>query len=347
MADTVGAAARNAWALTFGEGIEAPVRTPSTVLLRQPHRLLRRYDLDPGGPQPVDDTPVLLIPPLAAPASCFDLSPDQSLVRFLLDIGRRPYLVDYGEIGYADRRMGFQDWIHDILPEAIGRVSADRDGTPVDVIGWSLGGIFALLTAAADAALPIRSITAVGAPMDYSRVSGVPQVRVLARLDRGRAMSAMIRLTGGIPAQMTRIGYRATSWDRELRRPLFVASNLANADRLARMEVIDRFQNEMPGYPGRFYDQLWRRFVLANDIGKGVVKLGSEPIRLSEVTAPVLLIGGPSDVIAPAAAVERGLRTLTGAREVRYETAPGSHLGILIERDTTWCHIDKFLRDQS
>jgi polyhydroxyalkanoate synthase len=33
---------------------------------------------------------------------------------------------------------------------------------------------------------------------------------------------------------------------------------------------------------------------------------------------------------------------------VRYETAPGSHLGILAgptARDTTWTYVDKFLRE--
>lgn len=43
---------------------------------------------------------------------------------------------------------------------------------PVDLVGWSLGGVLSLLTAAADAALPIRSVTAVGTPLDYNRVNG-------------------------------------------------------------------------------------------------------------------------------------------------------------------------------
>lgn len=347
LAETVGAAARNAWALTFGDGIEAPVPTPSTVLWDEPHRLLRRYDVDPAGPPPADDTAVLMVPPLAAPAVCFDLRPDQSMARFLLEIGRRPYLVDYGEIGFADRRMGFEDWVDDILPEAVRRVSADRDGAPVDLVGWSLGGVLSLLTAAADATLPIRSVTAVGAPLDYNRVNGVPQVRALARIDGGRTVSNLVRAAGGVPAPLTRLAYRAAAWERELRRPMFLAGNLTDSATLARMETIDRFQSRLPGYPGRFYNQLWSRFMLANDIGRGVVHVGARPIELAEITAPVLLVGGTDDVITPAAAVAHGQRALTGAREVRYETSPGSHLGILIARDTTWGYLEKFLGDQA
>ncbi|WP_253782931.1 alpha/beta fold hydrolase [Nocardia amikacinitolerans] len=344
IAETVTTAARNAWALTFGSGVEAPDPAPSTVLCDEPHRQLRRYE---GGASD-GASAVLLVPPLAAPASCFDLRPGQSVARFLRDSGRATYVVDYGDITFADRKMGFEDWLDDILPEAIMRTSADVGGKPVDLVGWSIGGTLALLTAAAHAQLPIRSITAVGSPLDYDKMTGIPQLRAVAKLTGGIATSTAVRAAGGIPAGLTRAAYRVTAWDRELTRPWFVASNIARTETLAKMESIDRFMAAMPGYPGRFYGQLWGRLILNNDIGRGVVRLGERRIALADVTAPVLLVGGPSDVITPAAAVEAGTRTLTGAAEVRYETAPGSHLGILTgetARDTTWAYLDKFLAE--
>ncbi|CAM4418012.1 alpha/beta fold hydrolase [Nocardia ninae] len=351
IADTVTTAARNAWALTFGSGVEAPDPTPSTVLWDEPHRQLRRFEHRPGDTEtavPATDSAVLLVPPLAAPATCFDLRPDQSLAGFLLETGRAPYVIDYGDITFGDRRMGFEDWIDEILPEAVLRTSADRDGKPVDLVGWSLGGTLALLTAAAHAELPIRSVTAVGAPLDYDKLTGIPQLRAVAKLTGGIATSTLVRAAGGVPAPLTRIGYKITAWDRELTRPWFVASNIARTETLARMETIDRFMAEMPGYPGRFYGQLWGRLILNNDIGRGVVQLGKRRIELAQVSAPVLLVGGPTDVITPAAAVEAGTRTLTGAASVRFETAPGSHLGILTgpeARDSTWAYLDKFLTE--
>lgn len=342
LAETVTTAARNAWALTFGDGIGAPEPTPSTVLSDAPHQELRRYD---GAS--ADDPAVLLVPPLAAPAFCFDLSPEQSMARFLLDSGRAPYLVDYGDITFDDRAMGFETWIDDILPEAIRRTSADRGGRAVDLVGWSIGGVLALLTAAADPTLPIRSVTAVGAPLSYDHMVGVKELRTLMKIDGGRTATAAIRAMGGVSAKITRFAYRATAWDRELKRPFFIATNIADTDTLARMQVTDRFQNSLPGYPGRFYNQLWGRFMLNNDIGKGVVHLGDRRIALADVNVPVLLVGGPNDAITAAAAVKHGLKTLTGSPDVRYETAPGSHLGILLAADTTWTYLDKFLSDQA
>ncbi|MFI9533190.1 alpha/beta hydrolase [Nocardia fusca] len=349
---TVERAARNAWALTFGDGVEGRRPTPASVLWDEPHRLLRRYEpaLLAGTAEP-SAAAVLLVPPLAAPASCFDLRPGQSLAEFLLETGRAPYVIDYGEITYADRRMGFDDWVYDILPEAIRRTAADRaaaGGEPeVDLVGWSLGGTMALLTAAADSELPVRSITAVGAPLNYRAMPMTPQLAAAARLTgTGDAVGAALRAVGGVPAPLTRLAYRITAWDREVKRPWFVATNLARTESLARMEAIDRFMADMPGYPGRMYEQLWNRLVLRDEIGRGVVDFGRGPIRLADIGAPVLLVGGPADVITPARAVEHGLRTLTGAKAVHYETAPGGHLGILAgasARTTTWAYLDKFL----
>ncbi|MCU1648862.1 MAG: hydrolase [Pseudonocardia sp.] len=53
-----------------------------------------------------------------------------------------------------------------------------------------------------------------------------------------------------------------------------------------------------------------------------------------------------NDVIAPLGAVRRGTELLTGSPEVRFETAPGGHLGVLTgrrARDTTGAYLDEFL----
>ena len=86
--------------------------------------------------------------PLAAPAICFDLRRGCSLVEHFVTQGRRTYLVEYGEVSFKNRNLGMEHWVDEVLPEAIKAVSEHAGGRPVHLIGWSLGGIFALLTAA-------------------------------------------------------------------------------------------------------------------------------------------------------------------------------------------------------
>ena len=55
--------------------------------------------------------PVLLVPPLAAPAYCFDLRRGCSLAEHLIALGHETYLVDYGKIGFSDRDLGLEHWV--------------------------------------------------------------------------------------------------------------------------------------------------------------------------------------------------------------------------------------------
>ena len=116
--------------------------------------------------------PVLLVTPLAAPALCFDLRRGCSLVEHLVGAGRRTYLVEYGQVSFRNRALGMEHWVDEVLPEAVRAVSRHAGGRPVHLVGWSLGGIFALLTAADSTDLPIASLSVLGSRVNADR--GVP-----------------------------------------------------------------------------------------------------------------------------------------------------------------------------
>src|SRR4051794_17699362 len=60
------------------------------------------------GVVPLDEPPLLLVPPLGAPDFAYDLRRGCSLVEHLLGTGRTVYLVDYGGLSFADRRRGLE-----------------------------------------------------------------------------------------------------------------------------------------------------------------------------------------------------------------------------------------------
>jgi polyhydroxyalkanoate synthase len=346
VSETFTTAARNAWALTLGDGVEQPRRTPSEVLYDEEHRLLRRYARPDGEP----GDPVLLVPPLAAPATCFDLRPGCSLAEFLVDSGRSPYLVDYGTISFADRHMGFEDWIDDILPTAIERASRDAGGDPVDLVAWCLGGILSLLTIAAHPDLPVRSVAAIATPIDYGQIPNLAPFQTLARYTGGRVISTLNRAMGGWPEPLVRTSFRLSGIQRELGKPAFIARNLHRTQTLAHVEAVDRYMSRMEAYPGRLYGQMYARLMLANDLAEGRFELGERVIDLSAVRVPVLAVAGSSDVIAPVSAAARVVDVLPNAPEVRFEVAPGGHLGVLTGQSaprTTWAHVDEFLAEQA
>ncbi|WP_237341135.1 alpha/beta hydrolase [Williamsia soli] len=341
----------NLRALTVGDGIRPEFRTDHVILHSEPHRELRRYgDLsDLLRARGSGRGPVLLVPPLAAPATCYDLGPAHSLVGHLLETGRIPYVVDYGEMTRADRNIGFEDFIDDIIPQAIDRVLTDFDGpagTEVDVITWSLGGTVSFLSLAAHPELPVRSITAAGTPLNYALVPPYPVVRTVTAPTGGRAITAILRALGGIPAPLVQLAYRATAWERELKKPWFILNNLGETETLARMEIVNRFQRTFPGYPGRLVEQMWERLIYHDELARGVVTLGDRSIDLTSIAVPIQLFGSHRDAIVPWRAAHHGVELFGSSPQVHFTTVETSHLGLIAGPDAvrdTWPRIDGFL----
>ncbi|WP_435746325.1 alpha/beta fold hydrolase [Nocardioides sp. SYSU DS0663] len=297
--------------------------------------------------------PVLLVTPLAAPAICFDLRRGCSLVEHLLEGGRPTYLVEYGQVSFRDRSLGMEHWVDEVVPAAVREVSAHAGGRPVHVVGWSLGGIFTLLTAADHPDLPIASLTAVGTPFDVSQVPIVAPLRPLLNLNRTDGRGAVTRAyqaMGGAPAPLVRWAFQLSSFQKLVTRPLAVATHLDDTDFLAQLEAVDRFTANMYAYPGRSFGQLYHRFVKGNVLSTGEVELGERTIRLESITHPTLVFAGANDGIAPVSAVRALLPHLSSAEEVRFEIVPGGHLGMLTgrrARGTTWQVLDEWLEQWS
>lgn len=340
-------AARHAWAISpLGPGIEQYDGLPATTVAEAPHRRLTRYDRSTPATAP---RPVLLVPPLAVSTRCFDLRPGQSLAAHLVERGHATYLLDYGDITFADRAMGFEAWMDDILPKAIAAVLDDHahhgDADGVDLVGWSLGGTISLLTLAAHPDLPVHSLTAFGTPIDYHRIPAVRPLIAADRLLGSRAVTAPTAALGGVPRHLVRATYRAMAPKRELTKAVHLAKNILDPEALARTSAIDDFIGEMPGYPGRAYHQIHTRLMVRNELAAGTVHLGRDrSVDLGDIRSRVLFVGSVSDNIADGPAVEAGTRVVPGAR---YAAADGlSHLGLVAGPKapaTSWAAMDAFL----
>jgi polyhydroxyalkanoate synthase subunit PhaC len=337
-------AAANLWDMTpFGSGLADTRPTPSAVIDVGPQRTVHRYRLPR---KPSAHSPVLLVPPLAAPASCFDLRRGCSVAEHLIGLGYPTYLVDYGAISFQDRQLGLEHWVEEVLPEAIATVSEDAGGCDVQVVGWCLGGIMALL-AVAGQELPVSSLTLIASPFDFSKVRTAAPIRQLGELTGGRLVTALYTALGGAPAPLVSLGFQLTALDKRITKPLTVLRNVGDRDLLAHIEAVDDYMANMLAYPGRTFAQLYHRFFRVNDLADGRTELADgNCLDIAAVEVPVLVVAGEDDVLAPREAVEHVTSLLSGSPDVRFHTAPGGHLGVLTgraARATTWQLLDGFL----
>jgi polyhydroxyalkanoate synthase len=342
LVDRAADAGANLFDLTLGDGVLDVAPIPRSVIDSGPQRTVYRYR---RGGHARGGAPVLLVPPLAAPASCFDLRRGCSVAEHLLARGYPTYLVDYGAISFSDRALGLEHWVEEVIPAAVRAVSEDAGGLEVQLVGWCLGGIMSLLAVAGGHA-PARTVSLVASPFDFARLRMAGPVRQLAELTGGRLGTALYRALGGAPAPLVSLGFQLTALDKRLTKPLTILRNAHDRDLLAHIAAVDRYMAGMLAYPGRTFGQLYHRFFRVNDLADGRIEIAERDIDLAEVRVPVLAVAGESDVLAPVAAVHHVGSLLTAAPEVILATAPGGHLGVLTGRGarrTTWALLDEFL----
>jgi polyhydroxyalkanoate synthase len=316
---------------------------PSEVLHTAPQTLVSHYL--PTSKRATPGPAILLVPPLAAPAICFDLRRGCSMAEHFVTRGHPTYLVDYGTIAFSDRRLGLEHWVDKVIPDAVDVASRDA-GEPVHIVAWCLGGIMSLLAQATRADLPIASITAIASPFDVSQVPLIAPLRPIAIRTGGRIGTLAYRALGVAPAPLVKKAFQLSSVDKYVTKPLAIMTHLDDRDFLAQIEAVDAFTANMAAYPGRMFGQLYHRFLRSNDLADGTIDLGNGIVSLADVTVPVLIIAGNDDVIAPKAAVHHLGDLLPNSPEVVLDTAPGGHLGVVAgrkARGTTWRAIDRFL----
>ncbi len=301
------------------------------------------YHYRPATTQTQGD-PVLLVTPLAAPALCYDLRRSCSLVEHLVAEERPTYLVEYGAVSFRNRALGIEHWVEEVVPEAIRAVSEHAGDRPVHVVGWSLGGIFALLAAADRTDLPIASLTVLGSPVDVSLVPLVAPLRPLLNATNGRGLvTRTYQALGGAPAPFVRWAFQLSSFHKLVTKPLAIATRIDDTEFLAQLEAVDRFMDQMSAYPGRTFGQLYHRFIRGNALVDGELEMEGRTIALADITVPVLVVAGAEDGIAPVPAVQALLALLTGAESAELEIVPGGHLGLLTgrrARTSTWPALD-------
>ena len=293
-------------------------------------------------PEPVD-----LFPPLAAPSLAFDLRRSNSVVEYFVGQGRPVYLVDYGPVDFTHRSLGIEHWVDEVIPWAIKRVSADAGGAEVHLAGWSLGGIFTMFTTAAHPELPIRSATAVASPFD---LHAVPILAVARPFHKAgvRVIGPAVKLAGGVPATLTRLGFQLSAIDKYLTKPVTMLTHADDRDFLAQLEGVDRFMSNMYAYPGRTFGQLYHVVMKTNEFASGLLTLGGRQIDLGTITVPVLAVAGLNDTLAPLPATSRLLDLVPSSVDAQLVEAPGGHLGVLTGRAakrTSWPAMQNFYRD--
>ena len=112
------------------------------------NRLIEVIQYLPSTPE-VHPEPLLIVPSCIMKYYILDLSPENSLVRYLVAQGFTVCIISWHNPDASDRALGMQDYLRLGVMEALAAVQRSTGAERVHTLGYCLGGTFLAMMAAA------------------------------------------------------------------------------------------------------------------------------------------------------------------------------------------------------
>ncbi len=306
--------------------------TPGKVVFQNHLIELIQYASTTGTVHP---EPVLIVPSCIMKYYILDLSPGNSMVRYLVDKGYSVFMISWRNPQASDRDLGLDDYLAAGVMEAMAAVRAAADAPSIHALGYCLGGTFLSIVAAAlsrreatgaqDARMPtLASVNLLAALTDFTEPG---EMGVFIDEEQVRTLQAQMARTGYLSGRQMAgtfqfLNSRDLIWSRSTRRYLLGQDEVGND--------MTSWNADVTRLPARMHSEYLERLFLQNALAAGHLQFGGAGVTLADIQAPMLVVGTVRDHVCPWQSVYK-IHLLTDTQTTFILAAGGHNAGIVSE----------------
>jgi polyhydroxyalkanoate synthase len=244
----------------------------------------------------VQAEPILIIPAWIMKYYILDLSPRNSVVKYLVDHGHTVFMVSWRNPRSEDAHLGMDDYRRLGVMSPLDAVAKITHGRKIHAVGYCLGGTIltiAAATMARDGDDRLASLSLLATQTDFSEVGEISlfidesQVTFLEDLmwEQGyldaRQMAAAFQLLRSADLIWSRMVHDYLLGERQ---PMF--------DLMA-------WNQDATRMPYRMHTEYLRQLFLDNELFEGKYKVDGSPVAISNIRVPMFVVSTEKDHVAP------------------------------------------------
>jgi polyhydroxyalkanoate synthase len=307
----------------FQVGREVAV-TPGKVIYR--NRLIELIQYQPATDK-VWREPVFIVPAWIMKYYILDLSPHNSLVKYLVDKGHTVYIISWKNPTAEDRDLGMDDYLKLGPMAALNVISDVEPESKIHGVGYCLGGT--LLTIAASAMARddddrLATMTLLAAQMDFKDAG-----ELMLFIDESQVTF--------LEDVMWEQGYLDTkqmagAFDL-LRSNDLIWSAIVHEYLLGqRRPMIDlmAWNSDATRMPYKMHSEYLRKLFLENELAEDRYIVDDRPVAISDIRVPIFTVATQKDHVSPWKSVYK-IHLLTDTEVTFLLTSGGHNAGIVSE----------------